>query len=260
MKHVFVAVPVISSVHPAMTEFLLALPAMRAQDRFTVHVLGGRKPVDFARNSCVGTFLRSSATHLWFLDADLVPEPGAAAMLDVEADLVSGRYLMLARPNDGLRWPCVAVFDARDPLTGGYRTVAAHQRGVVDALAAGTGCLLIARAVFARPAMHLEPTYIGVDGQRHDVTHDEEDALAPPFFRTRYAPNGRVLMTEDVDFCERALAAGFRLKYAADASFGHQKSVDLRAIEKMLARACGDVGFLAGRTPAGGRTAAEGQP
>jgi hypothetical protein len=95
--------------------------------RFHLVVGPEMSPVHFARNNLVGEFLRRpEMTHLWFIDHDMMPEVSALQILDVEADIVSGRCLAGRSGPDGMQL-VVTAFEARDQATGCSRTSAGRR-------------------------------------------------------------------------------------------------------------------------------------
>lgn len=187
---VFVGVPAFGSwVHCS----LLALVS-ELGDGFDVRVYGNNKGIPFARNFLANKFLDGRWERLWFLDADVIPSRDWRKLFDVSGDVVGGIYPMIRLENDGVRW---AAQD-EDMRTG----------GVVDADFVPFGNVVLSRAV--------------VEAMVYDWS------VAPPaIFREHREANGRVKVTDDVEFCRRAREKGFTVKLHGGVRFGHWKMSDL---------------------------------
>jgi hypothetical protein len=98
---------------------------------------------DSNRNIIVENFLKASAEHLFWMDADVsVPAGGVRQLLDSGKTMISGLYFLKqdnAEP--------VAYW--RDPEHTGYKTIGLFERGdIIQVDAAGMGCMLTHRSVF----------------------------------------------------------------------------------------------------------------
>ena len=89
---------------------------------------------------------------------------------------------------------------------------------------------MIARHVLEDDEIRLSPAYVDRNWEPQRPTADD----APATFRTVYAPNGRMLVTEDLDFVNRASSLGYRCVYEPAAVVGHQKRLDLQDVEAMI--------------------------
>jgi hypothetical protein len=163
-----------------------------------------------ARNEMVAAFLDDSrATHLLFIDADIVFDPTAVfRLLDFGRPLVAGIYPAKVIPWDVVREKAIRGVPSLEAssLRYVYKLEDAHKRGdPIDGFArarwAGTGFMMIERAVVERLiAAYPELSYSGV--------HTAPDPL--PGTKNRYAlfdpmidPQTRVYLSEDYAFCER---------------------------------------------------------
>jgi hypothetical protein len=168
-----------------------------------------------ARNEIVAAFLDDAkATHLLFIDADIVFDPAAVLrLLDFGRPFVAGIY-----PAKLIQWDTVRekVKQGIEPLEAAslryvYMLESADKRGdPIDGFArarwAGTGFMMIERSVLVRLAeAHPELAYAGV--------HSIPDTLAGS--KNRYAlfdpmidPDSRVYLSEDYAFCQRWRALG----------------------------------------------------
>jgi hypothetical protein len=139
--------------------------------------------VPLGRNQCVGAAQIMKASHLLFLDSDMVfPADTLKRLLAHRKDIVGATYAMRAAPFH--------------PLTITEEGTLAHvTSGLRRVKLLPTGCLLIRVNVF--------------------------DALKAPYFNLE--TDGAQLRGEDYYFCEKARAAGFDLWCDGDLSLqlGH---------------------------------------
>lgn len=153
--------------------------------------------VVMGRNRTVATFVKGDWTHLLFVDDDVVLPPHAiTALVRCYADVAAGCYVFM-RPDGNRIVPSLAV------KSGGHWAPAWFEgRHEVDA--AATGCMLIRREVF--------------------------DALGFPWFQWPMWLNedGHFeSISDDIDFCRRAKAAGFSVVADGEIRCGHIKPVDI---------------------------------
>ena len=134
--------------------------------------------VMLGRNQIVAAAQAAKATHLLFLDTDLVfPADTLIRLLAHDRDIVGGVYRQRVPPFH----PLGVTFEGEHTfVTNGLRRMKIMP----------TGCLLIRMSVF--------------------------DRLTKPFFNTRV--EGEKIVGEDVDFCLRAAAAGFEIWCDGDLS------------------------------------------
>lgn len=246
-KRVLVCVP---SVDHRMTtklgEFLvhqaLLGAAGKAKHAVFPQFMNAVKPVEYARNLMAWWFLKEGKayTHLWFIDADMTPEPNLVNLLDVDADIVGGRcHILDEGNNDGIPGLKLSVFEyiEEEKL---HRTTGQpmhDQPQVQDVDAMGTATLLIARRVLEDERMWADTRYRDYHGNPKDLGKERRgDDWAPPLFRVSYKPNGRRIHGEDVDFCFRAKKLGYSIKCHFGARAGHRKDVDLDFIDETTRR------------------------
>lgn len=165
-------------------DFAMSLAMMCMNATAPVAVVNARSSlVPVGRNQCVEAAKTVKATHLLFLDSDLVFPPDTLAKLLAHGkDIVGAAYSKREPPFYPLT---VTEENEHQYITSGLRRVRLLP----------TGCLLIRLRVF--------------------------DALAAPYFNLK--AEGEKLRGEDYYFCEKANAAGFALWCDGDLSMqlGH---------------------------------------
>jgi FkbM family methyltransferase len=151
MPHVYLSLPVYGGVDPWFHQSLMEL--VRTKDRpygLTIRHHVGDSLVSRARNRLVAQFLKSEATHLLFIDTDLIFSPEHVARIVSHGEpIVAGLYPKKQRT---LGWVCNLL----DP------SPEADERGLQPVKYAGTGFLCIAREVFedlieAYPEIRYDP-------------------------------------------------------------------------------------------------------
>lgn len=163
-----------------------------------------RQRIDKARNLCAAEAIRVGADYLFFVDDDNpIPSDALVTLLSDDKDVV-GAPILGRVANQAGHYPLCAFYsstisvDERDVRL--YHNIEAFRDPGplhrVDAI--GTGCLLIKRqvlvtlqekhtAIFEFGDLRFSPTY--VNGKSYD----------------------RRTMSEDCEFCERAVDAGFEV-------------------------------------------------
>jgi len=129
--------------------------------------------VDRARNILIEKMLEHSMrpTHLFFLDADVVPPRDALSRLLADrVPIVSGVYRRRLPPHEPM------AFVKHKPIS-----FKGPRLQTVDMV--GGGCLLIHRSVFEK--------------------------IKGPWFTSEWTPKGH--LSEDFSFCEKARKAGFKI-------------------------------------------------
>ncbi|MDR3450909.1 MAG: hypothetical protein P4M15_14415 [Alphaproteobacteria bacterium] len=178
---VAIGIPSGDMVH---ADFAMSLGMLCMRPGAPAFLLNSRSSlVALGRNQCAGAALIMKATHLLFLDTDMVfPADTLARLLAHDKDIVGSTYSRRVPPFHPLT---VMEDGSHAQITPGLHRV----RQIP------TGCLLIRMAVFA--------------------------ALSKPYFNT-VAEAGE-LRGEDYYFCEQARAAGFEIWCDGDLSFqlGH---------------------------------------
>jgi predicted SAM-dependent methyltransferase len=161
-----------------------------------VHYSPDGLEVGDARNQMVEQALRDGVEWLFFLDYDVIPPPNALVkLLSLKTDISAGVYNSKAVPS----YPLIRV------KGWDYAFEDWEQGDLIKADGVGMGCALINMKVFKK--------------------------IDPPWFRTvnGYSPKTHDVlshMTEDIYFCEKALAAGFDIIVDTSVQAGHVDSVN----------------------------------
>lgn len=199
---------------------------------FKLHTACGKQPVWYARNLLVDSFLKTDADRIWFLDDDIIPPPNVFEMLMVDADIVSGCVPIIQQHESG-RLMRINANGYRYNLDGRMLYTSVRpvygESTLVDVDAAGTAAMLIKRKVFEDPRMMLPRTYLNVDGTEKSLSEKDEQ----PYFRFQFDALGRIIRSEDLDFCTRAKDAGYSIKYNFGTVFGHCKTMNLAGIMEL---------------------------
>ncbi len=193
---VFVGLPVYGGYDPNFVECLVRFVKHEPEVAgYRVATMKGDSLVSRARNRLAKQFLESDATHLLFLDTDLIfSAEQIERLVSHDLPITAGLY---PKKQDQLAWVCNTLpeYGDKDAATGLQRI-----------LYAGTGCLLIKREVFeAIAALFPEIRYDGDAGEPEGPYWD--------FFRVGVCAveNRRRYLSEDWYFCEMARQAGFKV-------------------------------------------------
>lgn len=212
-RHVFVAIPFVGHwIAAGIARFAESCGfqnALNRDVRFTLKPLTGSTvishPVEFMRNRLVKMALDDkTVTDLWFIDSDTMPSPNAMTLLDVEADIVAGVY-KIPNSHDGYVW---SAYEAKPGSPDKFRYINDLPREPFEAGGAGTGAMIIKRRVLEDPRLPFAPPEEGT----------------PCLFRTTRRASGEMIGTDDLDFCGRARALGYRLIVDPRVKFGHVKT------------------------------------
>lgn len=163
-----------------------------------------RKFHDFARNCMVDDFLASGADIMWFLDSDVVPPPH---LMDLVAehgdkwDLAGAPYPVFMTPS-GYERPQIVMCVYTADESGGLHASKVPNDGQAFVEGLATGCIFIKRHVFEK--------------------------LEKPYFEFKFRTEDRHMTEgEDLGFCKKVNALGF--KFFTDFSMvcGHYKQINL---------------------------------
>lgn len=157
----------------------------------------GDSLVNRSRNAIAAEFLESDATHLLFIDSDLIFSPDhVKALLAADRDIIAGLY---PKKQEGpVQWVVNACFEETTP----------DAKGIQQIRYAGTGFLLIRREVFVKMIDQLgdELWYTPDDNKTRAREYD--------FFKVgvyQYPDGTRRFLSEDWYFCQMAMDLGYQV-------------------------------------------------
>ena len=222
--HIFIAMPCyggMMSGHTAQSLMTLGKVLNQCGMDVSYSFMFNESLITRARNALVQNFLKSEATHLMFIDADIkfFPEE-VPAMVDASKDIICGIY-----PKKEINWDSVkAAMDRGVPndqlkyhtgsfvvnLVGYSGEVTVPANEPVEIWNGGTGFMLIKREVFGNLKDHV-PTYtndvLDLSGNiKNDKIHE--------YFATSIEDGTNRLLSEDYHFCMIARKQGMKV-YAA---------------------------------------------
>jgi hypothetical protein len=155
--------------------------------------------VAFCRNQAVHECIQGSYSHLWFIDDDVYVPPNALVeLLAMKQKVSAGVYASIKTENIGDLKAQTYIVAGKDGQW--FRN---WFKGIRSVDVVGAGCLLLERSVFT--------------------------AVKFPWFRW---PEGivdgkHIWKSDDLDFCERCIAAGIGVYVNGDVRCGHVKPVDI---------------------------------
>jgi len=174
-----------------LSMFKLSQAFMQYNISFRITTLRNESLVTRARNILSAMFMESTASHLFFIDADIE--------FDVDSILRALAYdkdiLAAAYPKKALPVQYAINFKFLDPATKQVKI----ENGAVEVLDASTGFFCIKRRVFdkmreAYPELHY----------RNDSNIDEKfHKYCYSFFDTLHDPDDNRYLSEDYTFCRR---------------------------------------------------------
>ena len=146
------------------------------------------------RNQLSEHALELGAEWIWYVDDDHCFHPDTLnRLLAHNVDIVSGLYVRRVAPFIPVIYD---TMDADGEVIKHHFT--AQDVGLRPVLATGGGCLLVRTRVL--------------------------QTIGPPYWRFSQTPTGE-MVGEDIDFCQRARAAGFQVWCDMDAPIGHLTTV-----------------------------------
>jgi len=239
-EHIHIGIPCGSGrLGVPITDFLANIHRLSAEPsvpyQFSWQILNGHRPVEYARNLLVGGFLRDTkAERLWFMDDDMKPPANALALLGVDADMAAPAAFAFnhATPD---RPPTLklCLFNYLEDQHS-FECALPGKTGVTEMQVdgAGTAAMVIRRHVLEDRRLWQEGGYSDLAGKAQDCWQTDPDGgtFAPPIFKMVSQPNGKIMRGEDLDFCLRARALGYKLVGHYGVNFGHVKPVDLTQV------------------------------
>lgn len=231
----FVAIPAYGCKMTANTATsLLRLQGRLAQMGIAQHteMLGNESLITRGRNILVGQFLRSPASHLLFIDADIAFDPETVVRLaTADKDIVGAVY-----PKKAIDWGAVQrksrekaadpEMHAEEPATAMgldfniNAILSIDDRGFAEVLDTATGFLMISRTCLEKMCeAYADLTCVNdIAGSRQVVP--EYVAL----FDCIKCPDSQRYLSEDYAFCRRAQKIGFKIFADLASSLSHSGS------------------------------------
>ncbi len=193
-RKLFIALPVYGALDVFFTQSLIKVlndPPVAMMLRLNP----GDSLVSRSRNTLTADFLESDATHLLFIDTDLIfSGDQIERILAHQEDVVGGFY---PKKQEGpVQWVCNAHLSPNEPRADGLQ----------DVRYMGTGFLCTHRRVFER--------MIEVYGEQLRYKADHRDRTEYDFWSVgtyQYPDGSRRYLSEDWFFCQRALDLGFKV-------------------------------------------------
>lgn len=236
-SHIFLATPCFGGVvtqgyMQSVCALMAAAPS--AGLGLTLALLGQDALITRSRNTLVSHFMgHSGATHLLFVDADIVFEPEHVfRLLRAKKPVVAGIYPLKAYHWDKACHERIASGEALE--TAGLHYVGklmpeeqlVRQGDLATALFAGTGFMLIERKTIQElSTAHPETRYRRVDAYRPQA---EENLEAYALFDCIIDQESGTYMSEDFTFCHRWRAHGGEIWLDTSAQLAHHGSSDFR--------------------------------
>lgn len=227
----FVATPMYGGMATgSYTSSLMQLPMfLSANDMlmYYAHMMN-ESLITRARNRLADDFLKSPATHLMFIDADIgFKASDVITMVQQDVDIICGLY-----PKKEINWPRVsqAVLDNVPPHelkdhTGTFvvnlvndEVKAVKSNELVEISNGGTGFMLIKRGVFEALADKV-PSYTNDMYTSVDIV--KEPQLIKEYFATSIDEETNRLFSEDYHFCKLARQNGFKIWSAPWVELSH---------------------------------------
>lgn len=178
-----------------------------------------------ARNYCADQFMRSSFTHMMFIDADIEFNPQDVLLLLSEAednsdkDILCGPY-----PKKNISWEKVVTAvnkgfaddnpNVLDNIVGDFvfnpvRAGSVPLNQPFEVLESGTGFMMIQRRVFEK----MKESYPHLSYRPDHVRNKEFDGSREimAYFDTPIDPETKRYLSEDYSFCQNARKAGMKV-------------------------------------------------
>ncbi len=209
-SHVFVATPCYGgSVTQTYMQSVLALmtEAAAADIEVSIGLLGQDALITRSRNTLAARFMRSTATHLLFVDADIgFRADDVFRLLGSRKEVVGGLYPLRTR-----QWDARSVARARsgEPLASASLDYVGEwfgepdENGLISAVHAGTGFLMISRHAMERLIASYPETRC-----LHGHVAGQPPLEVFALFDCLIDPETRLYLSEDYAFCSRWRAIG----------------------------------------------------
>jgi hypothetical protein len=226
MAHIYIATPMYGGMcYGVYVQSLMSAVSALSAKGHTVACafMFNESLITRGRNHMVHGFLKTEATHLLWIDADIkFRAEDLLRMIDADVDVIGGIY-----PKKEINWNLVkqAVKDGKENLqnyTGAFvvnlvdnaREVTVNRDEPVEVENLGTGFLLTKRSVYEK-MMETTPTYLAdmniVAGERIYA-----------FFQDPICPVSQRFLSEDYFFCTEWRKLGGQVWAAPWCQLGHQ--------------------------------------
>lgn len=163
--------------------------------------------ITYARNICANIFLKSDATHLLFIDADIQFQADQVfKMIETGKDFVCGIY-----PKKKIDWERVRHFAIQGAPAEHLQSLANEylfeptpnstpdENGLIEIKRCGTGMMMISRKVFETLKDEVSKFAL-VSPVQSNVKFDQKEKYKE-FFYTSKDKKTKVFMNEDFTFC-----------------------------------------------------------
>lgn len=207
---ILICVPTVGSIHPNLTAVLLKWTKDYEKGVLNYYFTYKVSPVERARNQCVDYFINAKGkgdlgfTHLFFIDADTIPPANALRdLIALDKPIATGLTPMLQYDEPNKRWATMYNCFVRDTKDGKPITRTPELDGKPHKIdRCGSSCVLIKREVIMKMKKPLYKFILTDDGLEH-------------------------LKSEDIGFCDDAVANGFEVWCDTNVVASHHKSVML---------------------------------
>ena len=223
--HLYVATPAYGcAVCSGFAGSLLALQGACIKKGYecSVDMIGNESLVQRARHILMARFLKSPATHLMFIDADIAFNPDAILdrLVPADKDVVTGVYA-----KKSIDWNAVKAKAGSPDLAEGIQAAGldyninvapgtnAVEGGLVEVLDSATGFMLIKRRVIEEMCKE----YADELWCKNDIQGSTGVDAYCAIFDCMIDPTSRRALSEDYSFCRRWQRMGGRIY--ADVSF-----------------------------------------
>jgi len=198
---ILVSVPCLHWIHKHVVHKLMLL---QCDQRYKLNIiLPSHKPFENNLHHIVKDFMDGDYDYWLSMDSDNPPMVNPLNLIELDKDIIGLPTPVWHFENSGKKERPV-VWNAYDyvPKNDAYREHT-PQEGLQEVDAIGTGCFIIARRVFENPEMRKKP------------------------FERKLYPDGRVNKGNDISFCERAKAQGFKIYAHFDYPCDHFSELSL---------------------------------
>jgi hypothetical protein len=232
MKSIFVATPMYGGMCTGPYTFsMIVLRGVLGENNIPMHYgfMMNEALIQRARNNMVHQFLRTDATHMMFIDADIrFNAHDVLTMLEADKDIICGLYPLKEidwrrvhqAANNGVSYDQLKDHSTNvvANLLNGEAQAQVELDKPFEVMDAGTGFMLIKREVF-ETLKKTVPTYI--NNARDLSGNVEPNAVIHNFFDTSIHPQLGVLLSEDYHFCKLWRDAGGKIFIAPWVRLGH---------------------------------------